>query len=197
MRIASALLPALLPGAVLAQTVCPTADDLDSGIRFTLATGETEIFRRHESGLIEGLFDVGSGEVLRNLLGKGVYLLEASVLKDGVIDPASRLTYSYPLPPDSLPLPQPGGGWSVSVTLLEGTALSTEAQDYRFGAATVQGFGACSYAMIPITVRYPGVEGGQRDVVHYLPDLGISYLAEYHDSETNDIYVYTQIEAMR
>lgn len=173
---------------------CPTADALASGIRFGLSSGETETFRRLENGLVEAKFEAPDAYVSRALLGQGIYLLELVDLVDGQPDPATRATYSYPVDPSELPLPDPAGSWAAKVAVFEGGELETEHQAYSFGTETTAGFEGCSYTMIPIEIVYGS--GSDRDTLHYLPELGLAYLAAATYDGSTDLFSYVSITAL-
>ncbi|MFK7751004.1 MAG: hypothetical protein AB8B51_00500 [Sedimentitalea sp.] len=193
-RILTAALCLMANGAL----ACPTAADMTQGVRFTLATDEVETFRLLESGIIQGDFFIDETDVLRTFIARGIYLVETYSLQNGVREAGTRFAYAYPVDVAQLPAPTPGGGWAGTVVQLEGTNLENEAHDYRFGAQTTQSYGACTYQMIPVTVLYPDdVETNQREVLHYLPELGLSYLAEFSDKDYDEVYSYTQIEVIQ
>ena len=188
------LLPLIaLTGA--AEAACPTADDMTRGIKFTSASGEYEAFHSVGADMVEGMFGLDSHQGSRTMLARGLYLVEVVAIENGKADPATRSTYSFPLPPSEMPLPVPDGGWSVTVATFADGRIGSEKQIYSFGQLTRQTYQACSYDMMPITIRYPDENDPQRrDVLHYLPELGISYLAEFHDRDASDIYDYISIE---
>lgn len=201
MKIATTTLAALTISAlslpVQAQSACPVGADMSKGVRFQISSGETETFQRLGNGLIQGFFEIDNGNAIRTLLGKGVYLLEIIDFEDGSAIMGSRTTYSFPSPPEDLPDPVAGGGWSVTVAKLDRGEFGSEAQVYSFGSTTRQTYGTCGYDMIPIEIRYPDEnDPKRRDILHYLPEFQLSYLAEYHDEEASDIYSYFNIEAV-
>jgi len=180
-----------------AQTACPTGADVDRGVRFHLATGETEVFRRLDSGIIESHFAYDGENSLRLLLAKGIYLLEVVEFNNEAAVSGSRVTYGFPLAPAEMPEPTAGGGWTVTVARLERGSLDSETQSYSFGNPTTQTYGACTYSMLPIEISYPlDTDSKRLDVLHYLPDLGLSYLAGFSDSESTVTNTYTAIEAL-
>jgi hypothetical protein len=179
-------------------SACPTAADLDTGIRFDLASDEWEVFTRTADGLVQADFHYGDGEGTRVVLAKGLYLLQI-VDFDGQGQIAdTRQNFSYPLRPAEMPDPQPQGGWSVTAAILGPDGLSEEAQVYRFGDWTQQTYGACSYEMMPITIDYPvtGDDTVSRDFIHWLPELGLSYLAGFEDSEGRESYDYIGVRVL-
>ena len=191
----TAAFAALLPAA--AYAACPRADDLDSGVLFQLENGESETFRKLENGLIESVYSLSDGSASRVLLVKGLYVVEVIDLANGVPDSSTRTTYSYPGSPGDLPEPSPGETWTLKPAKMEGTGLSSETQVYTAGKMTEKTFGPCAYEMLPITVSYtdqPDLD--QRDLLHYFPELGISYLAEFHDKDYDDVYSYVTIEVI-
>jgi len=193
----TALTAALQLSATAASAQCPTADNLQTGIRFTLADGETETFRKKGAAIVEAVFEYKDPPASRVLLAQGVYLLELIDLENGMPQPGTRSTYSYPMTAAEMPLPQPGGHWSVTAAVLDMGDLRRDNQVYTFGTMTQATYGACSYDMLPITITYPGDESDPIDLLHYLPGLGLSYLAESTYSGSTDRYDYIAIEALQ
>jgi hypothetical protein len=182
----------VLPGLVAAQ--CPVAADLETGIVLETIEGEVETFIRLDPHRVRSLFMHSENAGSRILLGKGVYVLELLEEEDGLPMVGTRTTYSFPLPVADLPPITPGGGWSTKAAVLDVDGLSSEAQHYIFGAQTRVTIGACSYDMIPIELRYRGDAGdADIDYLHYLPELGISYLARSDYGAQSDIYTYHTI----
>lgn len=179
---------------------CPTGADLAGGIRLTDPDGITETFRQVQPGIVQGSYTLDDTTTVRNLLGQGVYLLEVVDLENGVPQPETRATYSFPLSPPEMPQPRPGGGWSTKVASLVQGAFETETQEYRFGALTTIAFGGCVYDMIPVEVRFPPDPSDYVDTAHFLPELGFSYLAEsaFTENGVRDVqsYRYVTIEAI-
>ena len=194
--LAPALLLAATASAAAAQ--CPTVTDMAAGVQFETSAGEHETFRQTNPTLVEALLDFGAGDASRTLLAKGIYLLEVVDIHDGVPQGDTRTTFSYPVGHAEMPDPAPGGTWSVTAATLHDGRIDSEAQDYSFGAIDSRDYGGCSYAMMEITIRYPNEDDPlRRDVLHYLPDLGLSYLAEYHDKDGSDVYDYIKIEPVK
>lgn len=188
---------AMLAGGAAARE-CPTAEDLAGGIRFHEATGETETFHRLPNGMVRSLYDLGDGDGSQATLAKGVYLVELIDRHGGEAVPGSRVTYVFPEKDGPLPDPAPGMRWDTEVVSFEGGRFTTEPQSYRVGDETTQTYGGCAYAVIPIEIHYAAPDqGGVYDVLHYLPALGISYLAEYHDEDNDTVYIYVNIEALK
>lgn len=188
------LFPLLLPG--LAQAACPTAADMAQGVRFTSATGEVEDFRLLPSGLVESTYSQDGANAARAILARGIYLVESVSLTEGQPDPGTRSTFSFP-DPANMPDPVPGGTWTVTVATFNGGNFGRENQIYSFGTPTRLTWQACGYDMMPITIQYPDENDAQRrDVLHYLPELGLSYLAEFHDKDMADVYTYSSLEVI-
>lgn len=185
----------LLTLAGAARAACPTGADISAGIRFNTVDGEFETFRRLDNGLIQAYYGLDSHIGSRTLLARGIYLLEVVEMENGNADPTTRTTYSFPMPHDELPEPEPGVTWEVRAATYANGRIDSERQVYEFGTLSEKDYGGCRYAVQPITIFYPGEnDPDRRDVIHYLPEFGISYLAEFHDRETNAIYEYTSIE---
>lgn len=184
-----------LTSAAPALAVCPRATDLDHGIGFDIAGGEQEEFRRTGDHMIESryYFDAESGA--RNLLAQGVYLVEVVDLEHDRPVPATRATYSYPLQPDQMPVPVPGARWDTGVVILSSEGISSETQVYTFGEMTRISFGDCTYDMMPIQIGYrAGSESSEQvDLIHWLPELGISYLAGSVIDGQEDTYDYIAV----
>lgn len=182
----------ILPGLAAAQ--CPVAADLEKGIEIETVEGEVESFIRIDPHRVQSLLMYDEGAGTRILLGKGVYLLEVLDEEDGQPVVGTRATYTFPLPVADLPPITPGGGWSTKAAILDADGLSSEVQHYIFGAQARVTIGACSYDMIPIELRYRGeASEGDIDYLHYLPDLGISYLVRSYYGAHSDIYTYHTI----
>ena len=143
-------------------------------------------------------FEFGDGTGVLARLGKGTYVLEITDLQDGTPLPETKVSYGYTMTPGEMPGPAPGLIWNAKTAVRTSDGVDQETHAYAFGDATTIAFGDCTYSMIPAEIRYSG-EGGLdnlRDVLHYLPDLGISYLAETHDDQTDSIFDYISIEAL-
>lgn len=189
----AACLIALLPGMAIAQD-CPTAADLDHGIRFGVDGDSTEVFTRADGpGIVTSIFTDAAGGRTQSLLAQGVYVLEARSLEE---EGAWRSAYAFEMNADEMPLPSPGGQASFTVVFRGDGGFSQERQVYRFGAATETQIGACGYGMIPVEVEY-GSDDGLTDVLHYLPDLGLSLFVESRYDSGADTFDYNSVEAVK
>lgn len=181
-----------------AQTTCPTAADMANGVRFHIVGGDSETFRQLPNSIVQAHYRLSPGETIRTLLAKGIYLLEVIEFENGKALFNTRTTYAFPLEPTDMPAPNPGNGWSTTVARLDKGELGQEVQVYNFGQVTTHTYGACSYRMMPIEIQYPEEKDSKRrEVLHYLPELGLSYLAEYHDQDGSDVYTYINIEVLK
>ncbi|MBE9639466.1 hypothetical protein [Salipiger mangrovisoli] len=183
----------LVPGLANAAS-CPTSADLDTGIRLRGAEGASELFTRQGPALVRSVYEQDGVAVTRTLLGSGLYVLETLDLEDGAPVPETRTTFGFPMPPAAMPMPKPAGSWTVKVTVTEAGRLGTEVQSYRFGPETEITFGACTYDMIPIIQHY---DDETIDYVTWLPELGLSFLSGFSDTEGQERYDYFAIEAVR
>jgi hypothetical protein len=173
----------LFPGLAMAQTACPTANDLAQGIRVDRSGGYTEVFRAGGQGIIavEGFID---RKLEYNLeLAGGFQLLsysgnvgESPVADDG-------LTYDYGVPHADLPGPVANGRWQSAVTLTGIDGPYAEPQLYAYGPLEQISIGDCSYAMILVTIAYQN-DINYIETVQFLPDLGISVLVRQGDDNT-------------
>jgi hypothetical protein len=107
----------------------------------------------------------------------------------------SRVTNSYPMKPVDMPLPKPGGAWnSAFATLEESGYIGKGVQSTEFGDLTRLTLGACGYDMIPVTIDY--LSEGYREVVYYLPDLGIGLLAAtVNEGDALELTTFMSIQA--
>jgi hypothetical protein len=181
----------LISGPALAD--CPVKADLQTGIRLYDLDGNYELFQRHNEHIIKGAWVEGGVASAGYLLNGGLYLLDVHELESDTPVPLTRTTYAFPVHPADAPLPLPGGQWDVEVLVTEGGHFSTEGQHYAFGAPEWVNLGACDYRVIPVTVSYNN--SNERDVLHYLPALGISYLSEIHEGDKLlDHFTYQSLE---
>jgi len=174
---------ALGPGAVLAQAACPTAQDLARGIRIDFADGSSETFRDQGAGVVtvQGVDVEGFGYVME--LGKGIHLLSYAPMTDGVIDEGARLDYDYGLAIADMPVPEPGGRWSTSVTVTDSMGPRSEPQSHAWGTLGSVDIGGCRYDMIEALIAYKTADNYVESVL-YLPALGIGYLLWNESSQT-------------
>lgn len=185
----------LFPLAAGAQD-CPTAADLDTGIRFTLTDGETEEFRRHEDGRIGAVFYRYGEPVTLVMLHRGLYLSEVTDIEDFTLLTDGRTTYTHLLAADDLPPPLPGAQFDSDVTVTGPDGTLRETHSHEFGQVTRLRLGDCGYRMMPVTVRYLPDPQGETDLLHWLPDLGVSLLVESRGDGGVDAYRYVGIERM-
>ncbi len=184
----------LSAGAVLAD--CPVAADLDKGIRFTAEAQESETIRNYGNGVLLSLYEVEGAINSHVLLGQGIYLLQSIDIEDGKPIARTRSTYAYSMQPSEMPVPTPNADWSAQYVFGDGYGYATHNVEYVFGALTKESFGECSYDMIPVDVVYQ--PAGDRELLHYFPELGLSYLAGHYDDDGKlDRYSYVRISAVK
>ncbi len=177
---------------------CPTAADLDGGIRILSLEHEVETFSRLDDGTVQvtSFYDPGNG--YRYTLAKGLYMLTFEDIADGTAIPETAEVFAYPVPADDLPVPVPGGSWQGGVSV-NGGDPAEEPQSYQFGEATTLTIGACTYDVIPVLARLGDSADGFLERYFYLPELGISFIASSGPLEGEMVYeaAYVQIEAVR
>ena len=170
--------------------------NLEVGITFKVKDNGTETFSRYADGVVAGIFRASDGYESRVLLAQGVYLLEYTDLENGQPDQSTGTTYAFPVAPTKMPPPQPLGAWNGEVGTREGDEFGKEIQSYQFGALTEISYGACTYGLITVQVHYDD-EDETMDLLHYLPELGLSYLAgsDYgpEDDRKSDRYTYYEV----
>lgn len=161
----------LLAGPALAD--CPRPSDMaGNGVRFSASTGDVETFVRYVDGSVESTVESETKPTVRAVLAKGMYLTRIFDLVDGKAENETR--YSYPTALDNLPEPFPDGALTLTVEGFDGTDRFKSTETYTFGPASVLTIGTCAFAMIPVALSY----GQEREIYHYLPEYGLSYLAE-------------------
>lgn len=186
-----------IAAAAPAPAQCPVAADLAGGIRVHEEGPGYETFWQDTPGVVRGRYSNGETEVAQYLLGKGIYMLMVEDLDfEGKPVPGSRTIYAHEVAIAELPEPVPSSTWKAEVIVAQGGGgFSSETHLHGFAAMERVVLGGCGYDMIPIEIAYEGL--GSTDVLHYLPELGISYLAEVHwDGRPADIYPYDDIEAL-
>lgn len=184
---------------------CPVAADLaDKGIAFGAETGEVEEFRQRRPGLIESRYYLSADRSTYSqvVLAKGLYLLELIEVEGGSPTPGARSTYGFPVAPATLPVPDAttpaGTGWTWTLAYNHSGDMGQETHVYTIEPSQEISFGACSYAVIPVELRYLPTEGAAEaiDTLHYLPALGLSYLARTTYSGGGETYEYNSIRTL-
>jgi hypothetical protein len=176
-RILPLLTLILAPLPLAAQQSCPTAADLDRGIRITFADGGTETFRRADPGVIAVTGREPDGSGFNMDLAQGLHLLMWEATTGGQPDAASRITYDYAgQPPTALPLPEAGRKWRTEVRVEDADfGPRDEPQSQVYGRLSQIEIGACSYVAIEVTISY-ATSDQYRETLRWLPDLGLAYL---------------------
>jgi len=192
----------MLPLPLWAET-CPVAADLTTGgIAFEVDQGDVEVFWQKRPGLIESHYAYGGdmANAARAMLAHGIYVLELTDLENGKVVAGSRSAYSFPMPASEMPIPEDStasdSSWSWQVAYNHNGDFGSETQVYSPQPEIQKTYGACSYQVIPIELRYGSATEGDLDLLHYLPDLGISYLARTIYSDGDDTYDYHSIRTV-
>ncbi len=184
---------------------CPVSADLASkGIAFGAETGEVEEFRQRRPGLIESRYYLSPDRSTYSqvVLAQGLYVLELLEVEDGSPTPGARSTYGFPVAPATLPVPDAttpaGSGWTWTVAYNHSGDLGHETHVYTVQPSQQIAYGACRYQVIPVEVRYLPSDGPAEDIdtLHYLPALGLSYLARTTYSGGGDTYEYKSIRTL-
>ena len=183
---------ALLPFAGYAA--CPTADDLERGIVFTVNDTDTETFTRVSPTVVESAYAGAdaNGEVSKSLYVKGYYWVQ-SVTYDaqGELLPDSRMTYAYPGSAADLPDPEPLAEHRFDVIRNDDFGMVKEEQTHVFGDFETRIYGVCPYIALPATIEY--FEDGKstgKDFMEYLPELGIALWVGSEFDGSKDDYIY-------
>lgn len=157
--------------------------------------GGSEIFTARQDGMVrvEGSYDGDPAYIYD--LAQGSYLLASIDVYDGVPDAATRMTYSYPMPPAEMPVIEAESRWSLDAVTASFDGVIPESQSYATGAERIETIGGCEYRAIDMIVAYDDA-GESTDGLVYLPDLGFAFLGWFEDSERRSTYTPVQIEAL-
>ncbi len=172
-----------LPG--MAQSGCPTASDMDVGVRAVFANGDLVDYRRLKGDLLE-IFegvaaDSQNGTVVTSRLG--IYDLDAADVVNGVRNAQTAITLRYSEHESDLPVPVSGEGWVGGVvTSVSGAAEETEAVVYVFGAGGTREFAGCVYETIPVKVSFLADDGWMMEDYIYIPSLPLAILSGHQFS---------------
>ena len=178
-----ALLLCALTGPAMAQGDCPVAADLATGIRFGIENDETEVFTRISPTRLRSVYSTAPGSGSEVILARGLYVLQVRSFDNWKPDAESMISHVFPMPDAELPLPVPGTTWEVIPTKTDGGDTTKDRQLYTHGQSFSKTYGTCAYDVIPVTIRYPDLPGDYHETVHYLPELGLSYLAAFTDAD--------------
>jgi hypothetical protein len=196
MRRLIAVLLCLAPTLGSAQN-CPTAADLERGIRVDRSGGYSEFFRAGGQGIIavQGYIDRKYEYDLE--LAGGLQLLSYSGNVGETPDTEGDLTYDYGTAISALPGPVPNGRWQSPVTVTAKSGPFSEPQLYAYGPLEQISIGGCPYAMISATIAYQN-DNNYIETIQFLPDLGISVLVQQgDDSGAPTVYTIDRIGVAR
>jgi len=175
---------------------CPTAADMDKGVRLTDLDGYSETYRKEGAHFIRSEWTDGTSEGSRFLLLKGLYMVEYFDTTDGDVISGSRSTHAYPLKPKDAPLPVADGRWDTEVVTLDSSGMSNSRESYIYGPSTQVTIGGCTYEMLPVIGIYHD-DDGYEETLNYLPELGFSYLVESRTKGADaERYTYVRIETL-
>jgi len=162
-----------LPAA--AQQNCPTAADLDRGIRIDFVDGSSETFRTQGPGIVVVDGREADGVTYRLELGHGLHLLSYETMVDGMPDPASAVSYDYGMEASALPVPAPQGRHRLDMAPRDSLGSRDEAQTHAYGKLHSVLIGGCTYDMFEAVILYETTDF-YTEGLEYLPQLGIGYL---------------------
>jgi hypothetical protein len=185
---------AAAPGALMAQAACPTAADLDRGIRVTFEDGGTETYRNSSLAVVAVTGRDPDGLGFEMDLARGIHLLYWEGTNNGQLEGAPNL-YDYGLAPADLPLPVAGKGWSSDVTVTGPDGARAEPQTHRYGPLSSIAIGDCQYDMMELTISY-ATPDNYVEMLRWLPELGIAYLV-WNEADGMDRFVAEATQIMR
>ena len=172
-----------LPG--MAQGECPTASDMDAGVRAVFANGDVADYRRLKGDLLE-IFEAGAAESQDGTVVTsrfGIYDLDAADIMDGVRNAQTALTLRYSAHESDLPIPVSGESWVGGVvTSVPGAAEETEIAVYVFGAGGTREFAGCVYETIPVKVSFLAGEDWLMEEYIFIPSLPMAILSGHQFS---------------
>lgn len=175
-RFSIAVALAMLGQGALAQE-CPVRQDLETGIVFTSKDGQSETFVRMSGDLVLSEYRDGSSQ-FNALLRFGLYVASIYEIEGDTLVPDSRVVTIFP--EGGFPAPFAGTEWTVEARRREASAglfdLTTDVQHYAYGAPFEQDYGGCSYSVIPVEFSYVSNGAKIRETLHYIADLGVSYV---------------------
>lgn len=190
------LIPLLFAAPVWAD--CPVGSDLETGIIFTSEIGEREVFTAQANGVVQQDIAGQSNTTYRTLLGQGVHVIQFSDLTDGTLNFDSIVNTAYPVNASDLPIPEPGARFDFDTTVNAYGDFYAETQTQRWGNPISYTTGSCTFTALPGKIQYTSDGFIITEDVLYLPDLGLSLLVGYQDSESDkEIYRYVNAEAAR
>lgn len=177
---------------------CPTVADLDRGVSFTLSDGTKEVFRRLDRHKIESIWTDLDGSTTRNVLAKGIYLVDVGDVVNGKLQSDGRSITKFPVSDAKLPGATPGTKWTVNVVAKEDTGTINSKEEYVFGSERSYTIGGCDYSAVPIKLTYLDLPRGNFDEYIWINELGVSVvIKESFGVGDVDTYRYTSVEAVK
>ncbi|WP_019954557.1 hypothetical protein [Yoonia vestfoldensis] len=174
--------------AAPAMAACPVAADLATGIRLIGDDGAVETYRTLRPHVIELIVAYDDGYADRSTLGQGVYVLDVVELYNALPNPDTISTYAYPVAVEAMPLPAPGEVWRTRAVV---DGIYDDKMTASWSDMTTMTYGDCIYTVIPGEIVYSGEGYRQTEGLHYLPDLGIAYMASFASDDSDSIDTYT------
>ncbi|MFW2542402.1 hypothetical protein ACN2XU_07150 [Primorskyibacter sp. 2E107] len=188
------LIAALWAPAALAD--CPVAGDLEAGLRFSTSDGNVEVLEAFTPGVVASFYYEAGTLDSRVLLAQGIYMIEYMPYDGTALEASARDTYIYEHSPQDMPVPTTGDMLTLPVTVNEGGELSRATDVFVADAETTITFGDCSYRMLPIRMYFDTEDQQTYDILNYLPELGVAYLAQSFYPDGSDTYDYTTLEVV-
>lgn len=182
--------------APMALAECPVAADLETGIRITTAEGDYEELKSFTPGTVVSHYYAKGALDSRVLLARGLYMIEFIPALEGALETGERDTYSYDYSPDKVPLPVVGKSLELPLVINESGTISEGLDVFEADPEIDVTYGDCSYRVLPIRQYFNVNDRETYDILHYLPDLGISYLARSFFPSGQEVHEYVTIEKM-
>ena len=178
-----------LAGGAHAKGACPTAADAGRPIALSFADGYVEVHYSGDGQLWQiDVFDHGE-QVYQFEVAHGTHLLRFTEYYEEGPDYGGQARYNYGMEIAGMPIPTPGGRWSVDVEVTDGTGVFAEAQTQAYGALTTTQIGSRTYDVIPVLIAYDDDEQ-YVEMIYYLPELRLGYLVDSHSATSPSGPIY-------
>lgn len=133
-------------------------------------------------------------------LARGLYLLMYVSGDEGAMDPGTRATYAFEMPPPEMPPVAAGASLSlpvVGIDLSESAAPTGDTHFVTIGEPYDLTIGGCTYSVLDAIYTYDSDPDTTEGYV-YFPDLGISFFAWWEGADSQrETYAPVRIGAVR
>lgn len=171
---------------------CPTADDLDYGIRMTESDGTENIFRAIGGGFVENVIVLPDGVTFTNTLAHGTYVTRSADLVDNAVDPETVIVTRY-AGAEILPRPMPNTNFEFATKVNNfGEAPFPEQQTHAWGPLTSVTIGTCTYQAMNSVSQYISEGDVLTETMQFIPALNLALLLN-HRWEGDELVEYIPV----